>query len=142
MEASAWRLYERARSSIVSRRIILWVDTFAMMLLAPSYIPNWESDAFWIDVSAHELPTGGGYTAGGMVLELSGAKSPRFARVSPSWEKFTAGPFRYGAIVHRAERSVTPHDLLLCCSDFGMDYRGNGKEMAVEFHDCGIFELI
>ena len=43
-------------------------DTIKMALLASTYTPDIDSDEFFADISANELTTAGGYTAGGATL--------------------------------------------------------------------------
>lgn len=43
-------------------------DTISVALLAAAYTPDQDNDSIWTDISADEVPAGGGYAAGGAAL--------------------------------------------------------------------------
>ena len=118
-----------------------------MTLHTNSYVPAPNTDALWSDVSATELATALGYTAGGVVLASESdtltTATVTFTATSPTWAVFTAGPFRYAVITHRAGGSLVAGDLLLCFSDLtgGGSISGVGGVFTVTISGSGIFAI-
>jgi hypothetical protein len=147
MAAGAFTLYSKAVLELTKGQINLSADTFVMALLTGSYVPAPNTDALWSDIAANELATGGGYTAGGLVLasetdtETAGVLT--FTAASPSWASFSAGPFRYGVIVRRAGGALAGTDLLLCYSDLtgGGTVTGSGGAYTVTISGSGVFQV-
>src|SRR3954469_8757891 len=110
MAAGAFTVYSNAVLGISKAAMNLSTDTFVMTLINNSYVPAANTDTLWSSVSANELSTAGGYTAGGVALasvtDTLTTATVTFTAASPSWATFTAGPFRYGVIVRRAARAA------------------------------------
>lgn len=121
MAATAWTLYSNAVLSMSKAGFNLSTDTFVVTLHTTSYTPAANTDALWSAVSASELTSGGGYTAGGVTLasetDTLTTATVKFTAANPTWASFTAGPFRYAVITRRASSSLVAGDLLLCYSD-------------------------
>ena len=147
MAAGAWTVYSNAALEISKKQMDLSADTFVLTLITNSYTPNANTDALWSAVSANELTTAGGYTAGGVALtsvtDTLATATVTFTSANPSWATFTAGPFRYGVIVHRAGGSLVAGDLLLCYSDLGggSSITGTGGTFTVTMNASGIFTI-
>ena len=62
---------------------------------------------------------------------------------SPSWSAFSAGPFRYAVITHRAAGALVAGDLLLCYSDLtgGGSISGSGGTYTVTISASGVFQI-
>lgn len=61
---SQW--FGQAATGLIAR---MWVPTqMGVILLKPTYAPNIDTQLRYADVSAQELPTGGGYTVGGQQI--------------------------------------------------------------------------
>lgn len=147
MAASAFTLYSNAALELTRGQMNLSSDTFVMALINSSYTPAPNTDAQWSAVSADELSTGLGYTAGGVVLasetDTLTAGAVTFTAASPSWSAFSAGPFRYGVICRRAGASLVPGDLLLCYTDLtgGGTVTGSGGSFTITVSGSGIFAI-
>lgn len=147
MAASAFTLYSNAVLEISKGQMNLSADTFVVALIGSGYTPAPNTDALWSAVSANELATAGGYTAGGVVLAsetdtLTGG-AVTFTATSPSWASFTAGPFRYAVICRRAGGSLVSGDLLLCYSDLtgSGTITGAGGTFTITISGSGIFQV-
>lgn len=147
MAAGAWTLYSNAVLSVSKKLIDLSANTFVLTLVTNSYVPAPNTDALWSAVSANELATAGGYTAGGAVLgsvtDTLTTATVTFTSANPSWTTFSAGPFRYGVIVLRAGGSLVAGDLLLAYSDLGggATLTGVGSTFTVTISGSGILAL-
>lgn len=145
MAASAFTLYSKSVLALTKGQMNLSADTFIMALINNSYVPAPNTDALWSDVSANELSTASGYTAGGVVLasetDTLTSATVTFTATSPSWASFSAGPFRYGVIARRAGGSLVSGDLLLCYSDLsgGGTITGSGGTYTITLSGSGIF---
>lgn len=146
MAASAFTLYSNAVLELTKGQMNLSSDTFIMALINNSYTPAPDTDALWSAVSANELSTASGYTAGGVVLasetDTLTTATVKFTATSPSWTSFSAGPFRYGVIARRAGGSLVSGDLLLCYSDLsgGGTITGSGGTYTITISASGIFQ--
>lgn len=147
MAAGAFTLYSNAALEMSKGSFNLAADTYIIALITNTYVPAPNTDALWSAVSANELATGSGYTAGGMVLasetDTLTTATVTFTATSPSWSSFSAGPFRYGVICRRAGTSLVAGDLLLCYSDLGggSTVTGSGGSYTVTISASGIFSL-
>jgi hypothetical protein len=147
MAAGAWTVYSNAMLGMSKASFNLSTDTYAITLVTNSYTPAPNTDTLWSSVSANELTTAGGYTAGGIVLasetDTLATATVTFTSASPTWTTFSAGPFRYGVIVRRAGGSLVAGDLLLCYSDLGggSSITGTGGTFTVTISGSGIFTL-
>lgn len=147
MAATAWTLFSNAVLEISKGQMNLSSDTFVCTLLTNAWTPAPNTNALWSDVSANELATAGGYTAGGVALasvtDTLATATTTFTSANPSWSSFTAGPFRYAAIVRRASGSLVSGDLLLCYSDLtgGGTITGAGGTYTLTINASGIFAI-
>ena len=146
MAASAYTVYSNAALEMGNGSFDLNADTYVATLVTNSYTPNANTDAQWSAVSANEVATGGGYTAGGVVL--SGVSSTlatatvTFTFTSPTWASFSA-TFRYIVIVRRAGGSLASSDLLLCYCDAtgGGSITGGGGTLTITTNASGAFTI-
>jgi hypothetical protein len=147
MAAGAFTLYSNVQLEMSKAQMNLSSDTFIMALITNTYVPAPNTDALWSAVSANELTTASGYTAGGVVLasvtDTLTAGAVTFTATSPSWASFSAGPFRYGVICRRAGGSLVSGDLLLCYSDLsgGGTITGSGGSYTITISGSGIFQI-
>jgi hypothetical protein len=147
MAAGAFNLYSNAILELTKGQMNLSSDTFIFALITNSYVPAPNTDALWSAVSANELSTAGGYTAGGVVLasetDALTSGTVTFSAASPSWASFTAGPFRYGVIARRAGGSLVSGDMLLCYTDLtgGGSITGSGGSYTITISGSGIFQI-
>ena len=146
MAAGAFTVYSNAMLGMTKGAFNLSADTYVLALLTNSYVPAVATDTTWSTISANEVATGSGYTAGGVVLTgitdtLSG-NTVTFTCASPSWASMSA-TFRYGAIVRRAGGALAGTDLLLSYSDLGggASITGTGGTFTVTISGAGIFTL-
>lgn len=147
MAAQAFNLYSNAVLELTKAAMNLSTDTFICALIANAYTPAPNTDKLWSDVSANELSTASGYTAGGVVLasetDTLTAGTVTFTATSPTWASFSAGPFRYAAICRRAGGSLVAGDLLLCYSDLtgAGTITGSGGSFTITISGSGIFSI-
>jgi hypothetical protein len=112
-------VYTKAAGSFGLAAINLGTDSLKVILLSAAYAPSRDVDAVYADISANELATAGGYTAGGQALTgvtwAIDAANHRYklTAVNPSWvaATFTA---RYMALY-----DVTAGNKLIAYYDFG-----------------------
>jgi hypothetical protein len=94
---TATNLYANALGHAFHKEIDLTGDTLFMALMDGTYAPDLINDDHWSDVSAHELPTAGGYTAGGLALTTPTAVVTSANAWTHSWAGGAVVP--YGAII-------------------------------------------
>jgi hypothetical protein len=141
-----WVLYARATLNILNGSIDLTNNTYTMTLLASSYTPNSGQQVQWSDVSINEIPTGFGYTQGGMILTgtsgLSANNTITFSCNSPNWGGFNA-TFEYGVIVRQYGATLGSGDQLICYADLGggTSLSGGGGNLQV-MTSTGVFQIV
>lgn len=96
------------------------VDTFRMMLVTSSYVAN--KDHNRRDDITNEVAAGGGYTAGGSVVTLTGSLDTANDRYdltigSVNWPTSTISAA--GAVIYKARGGASSADELVCYLDFG-----------------------
>lgn len=145
MAVGSWTVYSNAVLGAFKKLFDLSTETYVCVLVTNSYTPAPNTDTLWSSVSANELTTAGGYTAGGVVvasetMTLATATST-FTSASPAWTTFTAGPFRYAVIVRRASGSLAAGDLLLAYVDLtgSGSISGTGGTFTLTISGSGIF---
>ena len=114
--AGSFTQYDNFTLGEAEGKFDLATDTYVMTLVSSSYTPNVATDIEWSSVSADELPTGGGYTAGGVIIPsetLSLASHVvTWTGGAVSWSNFTATA-TYGVVVRRAGSTLASTDLLV-----------------------------
>lgn len=144
MAAGVWVRYSNFVLGMTKKLFDLSSDTFVLTLVTSSYTPVQNTHTLWSDVSANELGTAGGYTAGGIVLgsmtDTLTTATVTWTCASPKWTTFTAGPFRYGVLVKRASGSLAAGDLLVAYSDLGggSNITGTGGDYTVTISGSGV----
>ncbi|MES2055812.1 MAG: hypothetical protein V4564_07740 [Pseudomonadota bacterium] len=147
MSAGAFTLYSKSVLAMSKGSFNLSSDTYVVTLHTNSYTPAANTDALWSDVSATELSTASGYTAGGVTLasetDTLTTATVTFTATSPSWASFSAGPFRYAVVTRRASGSLVSGDLLLCYSDLtgSGTITGSGGTYTITISGSGIFTI-
>jgi hypothetical protein len=146
MAAGSFVVYSNAALEMGNGVFDLNADTYIMALLTNSYTPAPNTDATWADVSADEVASGSGYTAGGVVLSgFASTLSTATVTVTctaPTWATFSA-TFRYAVIVRRAGGSVASTDKLLCyvdCTGSG-SITGGGGTLTITPNASGLFTI-
>lgn len=147
MAAGDFVVYTQAIQNLGQKLFDLDTDTLVMALLTSGYTPAPDTDSTWSNVSANEVGTGSGYTAGGVVLSgLSWAVASatnKFTFTAPTWATFSA-TFKYGVVVKRAAGALAPTDLLLCYFDAnsgGGSVTGGGGTLTITPNASGIFTM-
>ena len=147
MAAAAFLVYTPAVLAMSKGSYNLSTDTYVCTLHTTAYTPAPNTDATWANVSATELATAAGYTAGGVVLagetDTAAAGVVTFTATSPTWASFSAGPFRFAVITRRAAGALVAGDLLLCSSDLtgSGSITGTGGSFTITISGSGIFQL-
>lgn len=133
---------------VVSGGIDLDSDTIVCVLLGAGYTPNRTAHAVWSDVSAHELATGGGYTAGGQALSgksvTHSAGTGTFDADNVAWNGTISA--KYAVLVRRAGGSLANGDLLVAYADLNTDsgsavLASTGAAFTVSWNAAGILTL-
>lgn len=128
-------VYNSYKNKILQAGVNLVSDTLKIILLADTYTPDKDADEYYDDISANELSTGGGYTAGGAtvsgksVTTDTGTDKAVFDCADPSWTAdgtgFTA---RYAVLLKdTGDPSTSP---LIAYWDFG----GNQNPVSIPFN--------
>lgn len=109
---------------LLKKYIDLDADTCKIILMAPGFVFNKASHHVYADVSASELPTASGYTAGGATLANSTVTEDDTNNVgictwdNPQWTA-TGTIVARGAIVYDDTVSSPVADPIVCYIDFG-----------------------
>lgn len=130
-------IYNSLREDIGKGTIKLDSDAFKVMLLANTYTPSADHETP-AQISAHEIPGVGGYTAGGATLQnrvwqRNGAQV-KFDADDVEWQaaSFTA---RYAALYSSTASR------LCCLFDFGSDKTAEDQSFIIRWHADGIMVL-
>ncbi len=120
MTAGPWTTYSPGLLNITHGGFNLGTDKLVMILMTPAYRPSTPVDNTYGDISAFELPTGNGYTVGGVVIPTVSdtlvGDIVTLQSAAATWSSFTA-QFRWAVIVRQAGVTLAPTDLLLCYAD-------------------------
>ena len=148
MPAGTFTVYGAAIEGIAKGNIDLDGSTFVAVLVGAGYTPANDTHSTWADVSANELSTGNGYTAGGVALSSvtvnrSGA-TVTFDAADISWTSSTLTA-KYVVVVRRAGASLASGDLLLGYAELETGGAGtvsttNGT-LAVNWNASGLFTI-
>lgn len=116
-------------------------NQFKMTLLGTGYTPQ-NTDGTWAAISQYELPTGGGYTQGGVFLSgvtwlMSAPPAVVFNSNPPVWSAFTATP-SWGVCVQQAGQNLASTDLLLFY--FSIIEHGDGGTYTINVPSPGWFD--
>ena len=146
MAAGSFTVYSNGALNLSKAAINLATDTLVMVLVTNAYTPAPNTDALWSAVSANEVATGLGYTAGGVVLaglsDTLTTATVTFTCTAPTWASFSA-VFRYAVIVRRAAGALAAGDLLLtyCDCTGGGSLTGGGGTLTITPNASGIFTI-
>lgn len=142
MAIQAINLYTRAWKNISIPGFL--TDTFVCTLHTSSYTPAADTHELWSDVSATELATANGYTAGGVELKTKALNQVsaeiRAACANIRWATFSA-TCRYAVVTQRAGASLVAGDKLFGFWDLtgGGDFTGGGLEFRIDIATLGYF---
>ncbi len=98
--------------------------TVKLALATSSYTPNQDTNDFWDDVSANEMPAGNGYTTGGVTLAGvawsydSATQQVRLDFDDPSWT-FTAPKSWQYAVLYIDTAGASSTDPVIAYLDWG-----------------------
>lgn len=118
--------YNSFKQKLMEGSIDFANDTLKVILLKNTYTPSIDSDEYYDDVSANEVATGGGYTAGGVTLSAKsvthddGTDKGIFDCGDPSWTADGTGfTCRYAVLMK--DTGVAGTSALIAYWDFGGD---------------------
>lgn len=146
MSVGNFTVYSNAVLNIGTAALNLNAGTYVMALLTNSYTPAPNTDATWTNISANELATGAGYTAGGVVLGsvtfTLATATATFTSASATWSSATF-TCRYAVIVNRAGGSLASSDKLVGYVDLtgGGSVTGQGGQFVVSPNASGWFTV-
>ena len=107
-------------------RINITSATIRLILLADTYVPSMATHSRRTSFTAHELPTAGGYTQGGIVVSITEAIDTNVQTVDYTFVGGTLGSSantaRYGAWFVWTGTAV--NDIFLLLIDFGRNQTG------------------
>jgi hypothetical protein len=124
-------------------------DTIKVALLKNTHTPDIAGDQFWSDVSADEVATGAGYTAGGAALTTKAVGIDGtggfayFTAANTSWPSFTHSGIRYAVIYKDTGTPATSP--LMTLVDFGGDEGITGGTFSLIYPAAasgGILEVV
>lgn len=144
MAEQPFKVYTVGQQNIEKAAINLLSDTIVCTLHTTSYTPNNNTHGTWADVSATELSTGSGYTAGGVALTTkavtAGTATVTFDCDDISWASFS-GTFRYAIFTRRAGGSLVSGDLLIGYYDLtgSGNTTGGGGTLMITINASGVF---
>ena len=147
MSATAWAVYSNAVLEISKKVMDLSADSFFIILATTAYTPAPNTDSTYADISANEVATGLGYTAGGKALtsvtDTLTTATVTFTSADATWASFSA-VFRYVAILRCANAATLQStDKLLCYSDAtgSGSITGGGGTLTISMNASGIFTI-
>lgn len=125
-------IYNTAILKINQGTIVPGTDTFKMMLVTGSYVPDKDAHVFRSDVT-NEV-TGTGYTAGGTAVTCTPSQDNANDRVdltfsNPSWPTSTITA-RAG-VIYKSRGGAASADELVAYVDFGSNIASTGGTFAV-----------
>lgn len=108
-------IFNRFKANLMNKVVDLEADTIKVILLDTNHVFS-ASDNVLTDVSGNELPTSGGYTAGGMTLNnsvVTQAATTKWDADNTEWTTATFTAF------HAVIYDSTATDNLIASIDFG-----------------------
>lgn len=144
MAEQPFKVYTLAQKNIETGVFNLTSDTIVCTLHTNTYTPNNNTHETWADVSATELSTGSGYTAGGVTVTTktltAGTATVAFDCDDISWASFS-GTFRYAVFTRRAGGSLVSGDKLLGYYDLtgSGNTTGGGGTLTITINASGVF---
>lgn len=118
-------------------------DTLKISLHTSAYVPNFDTHAFFSDVTNEVVGTG--YTAGGITLATkavtydSATNENRISCANVSWTASTITA-RY-AVIYKST-GVASTSPLICLIDFGADQSTSGGTFAINFDATGYAKIV
>lgn len=130
-------------TSQISTAINLASDTIKLMLLTSSYTPDIDADVFIDDVSAHEVPASGTYSAGGATLTKSSSTDDTdnegvFDAADVSFTTATISA-RY-AVIYK-DTGTPGTSPIIAVIDFGSVQNSTNGTFTITFDSEGILNL-
>lgn len=137
-------VYNKFKNALATGGIDLDTDTFNIMLVTATYVPDKDLHNFRSDVT-NEVANGNGYTTGGKAL--TGVTVTRddtndltkFDATDPSWAASTITA--RGAVIYKARGGAATADELVCYLDFGSNISSTNGTFSVTFNAGGILTL-
>lgn len=135
-------LYGAFIDHLAQKRIDLDTDTIKVALCTSSYTPNQDTHDFFNDVT-NELPTAGGYTAGGLALSgvtwtySAGSNTWTLDAADTEWS--TASFSARIAVLYVDTAGASSTDPLIGYIDFGSDKTADGGPFKLQWNASGIF---
>ena len=134
------------KQKLMEGSIDLANDTIKVALLANTYTPNIDTQDFFDDVVAHELSTGGGYTAGGATLGSKTVTADTandkgvFDAADPSWTADGTGFTCRYAVMYKStgDPATSP---LIAYWDFGGDQNPVSIAFTLIINAAGVLNI-
>lgn len=137
--ATNW--YGKAVQSVLSKQTNLVSDNIKVALFSNSYVPNFDTDNLFTEISGQV--TGTGYTAGGIVLANKTLTQDTAANV---W-KFDADDITFSGVTLSFRYAViysATNNQLIACVDFGSTQSTANQDLTIRWESgttTGILEI-
>jgi hypothetical protein len=131
-------IYNRFKANLMNKIVDLETDVIKVSLMDNVHAFT-AANNVWTDVSANELPTAGGYTAGGATLAggaVTQAATTAFDGTDTAWTSATFSA--YHAVLWD---DTTATDDLICSFDFGGIKTVTAGTFTIQWHANGIITL-
>jgi hypothetical protein len=137
-------IYNAYKKYAMNGAVDLDTDTIKVALVTSAYTPSQDNDDFFNDVT-NELPTAGGYTAGGASLANKAVTQDNtdnegvFDADDLAWTSatFTAR----GAVIYKNRGGASSADELIAYIDFGSDKTVSSGTFTIQWAAEGILNL-
>jgi hypothetical protein len=131
-------VYNRFKANLMNKVVDLEADLIKVSLMDNSHAFTATNDV-WTDVSTNELPTSGGYTAGGMALSSAAVTQAATTKFDGDDTQWTSATFTaYHAVIW--DDTVATDDLI-CSFDFGGAKTVTSGTFTIQWHTNGIITL-
>jgi hypothetical protein len=134
-------IYEKFKANLMNKAIDLEADVIKVSLMDNVHTFS-ATDNVWADVSANELPTSGGYTAGGATLAsaaVTQGATTKFDGADTAWTSSTFSA--YHAVLWDDSITTPTVDDLICSFDFGGVKTVTAGTFTIQWHANGIITL-
>lgn len=131
-------IYNRFKANLMNKEIDLEADTIKIILLNNSHSFTATHNTY-SQVSANELATAGGYTAGGATLANKAVTQSATTKWDADNVAWSSATFTCAhAVIYD---DTTTNDDLICSIDFGGNQTIAGATFTIAFHADGILTL-
>lgn len=133
-------LYQRMKANLMNKEVDLEADTINVSLMATGHAFT-ATHNLWSEVSANELATAGGYTAGGAALAGKAVTQAEPAKWDATDTEWTSATFTaYHAVIHDLTAQAAAN-VLVGSIDFGGAKSVSAGTFKIQWDAAGIITL-